>query len=123
MLFSIAPDDYEAVVSQTVTITAGNTVGFVTVDIASDSIGENDEMFRAILTSPSANAVLGEDVATVTISDTTDVRVEFNPITYSENENAGMITFTIVKLDQSERPVSVLFNTAVGSAQGNGRLV
>ncbi len=90
------------------------------VNIASDSIGENDEVFRAVITSPSANAILGDDVATVTIRDTTDVRVEFNPTTYSENENAGAIAFTIVKLDASQRLVSVLFSTASGTAEGIG---
>ena len=111
--------DYDAVVSETITISGGNTFGFRQIPLAADSIGENDEVFRATLTNPSSNAMLGErDVAMVTITDATNVRVQFSPNTHMENEDIGSIPFTIVKLDQSERPVSVNFNTAPGSAFG-----
>ncbi len=53
------------------------------------------------------------------ISDATNVRVEFNSTVYGEDEDAGMVTFTLIRIDESERPVSVLFSTANGSAQGN----
>ncbi len=103
---------------ETITVAAGQTIAFRTVNVPADNIGENDEIFRAILRSPSPNAILGDDMATVTITDTTNVRVEFNPTTYSENENGGSFFFNIVKLDQSDRAVSVVFNTAAVSALG-----
>ncbi len=93
-------------------------MAFVALDITTDNIGENVETFHAVLISPSANAVLGDDDATVMIADSTNERVQFNSTTYSENENAGMVTFTVVKIDESERPVSVVFGTTADRAQG-----
>lgn len=115
---STAIDDYEPIVSQTITIPAGSTVASLEVEIPTDNIGENEEAFSVILTSPSSNALLGSDTATVLISDATEVTIEFSSDSYSVIENAGVVSFILLKTLTSERPVSVIFNTRDGSAQG-----
>ena len=44
--------------------------------------------------------------------------VEFDPTSYTVNEDAGFVTFTIVKRTQTTEDVTVRFNTVPGSAEG-----
>ena len=110
-MFITVNADYSPWTTENVTIEAGNAITSIQVQTLSDNIGEEDELFRAILTSPSSNARLGVDAAIVKICDTTSVIVEFNSTMYSEKEHQQVINFTIVKINEASRPVLVLFNS------------
>ena len=43
------------------------------------------------------------------------MRVGFDPTDYTVNEEAGEVTLTIVKLDETSREVTVLFSTDDGT--------
>ena len=64
-----ADSDYTAVSNGTLTIPAGSTSTTLTVSILGDTTVEGNETLTVTLSSPSANATLGTEVATGTILD------------------------------------------------------
>ena len=68
-LLFIAPSDYSSVISQSVTIPAGEFEAFVEVSTINDEINEVFETFTASL-SNATNAMVGENAtASIIISD------------------------------------------------------
>ena len=64
-----AGSDYTAATLQTLTFAATDTVKTVSVPLINDDVVEDSETFRLVLSSPSSNADLGDDQATVLILD------------------------------------------------------
>ena len=66
---AIAGSDYAAATSQTLTFAAGEIAKTVPVALVNDDVAEPVETFRLLLASPSSNAELGDDEASVLIRD------------------------------------------------------
>ncbi len=101
-----------------VTFRAGAMQQLVSIPIATDDEGEDLETFTAVLSSPSAGVTIGVGTATVEITDTTPVLVEFDPDAVSGREDGNTIIFTIVKRTTTTQTVSVVFSTSSVSAEG-----
>ncbi len=82
----------------------------------SDQSAEDVEQFTAVLSNPSPGARIGADVATVTISDDTIVLVELSPLSFSMREDGGVAMFTVTKVTDTTRSITVLFSTVDGTA-------
>ena len=116
MILSTAGADY-TMVTQTVTFNPGDPSQTVTVETLTDTIAEDPEQFTAVISNPSMGGNIGSaDTATVTINDDTAVVVEFSQPAFSINENSGSAVFTVNKLTDTTRTVSVLFSTTDGTA-------
>ena len=116
-IFFTAPNDY-TIETRTVTFNPGTMSQTVLVQTLADQIAEDTEQFIAVLSNPTAGAVLGDDTATVDIDDPTVVVVEFDPTSFSVQESFGVATFTVVKRTLTTREVTVLFSTQDGTATG-----
>ncbi|QEL14969.1 DUF4394 domain-containing protein [Limnoglobus roseus] len=103
----------------TVTFAEGQTTATVSVPLTDDAIFEGDETFTATLTSPTNGAVLGAISSTeVTITDDeTQPTVSIANATVTEG-NAGTtaLTFTVTLSGASATPVTVMIDTADGTA-------
>ena len=49
--------------------------------------------------------------------------VEFDPSSYTVNEDDGFVNFTIVKQDETTLSITVNFSTVSGTAKGNVTLL
>ena len=81
----------------------------VTVTINDDSAFENDESFTVDLTNPT-NASIDDSQATATITDD-DEAPGFDIDDVTVSEDAGSVTFTVVKSGTTEVAASVDFDT------------
>ena len=117
LLLLAAPQDYASISGLSVTFAPGVTERQISVEAVLDLMSEGDEQFQAVLTSPTAQTSIGQDTATVVITDQT-VTVEFERTSYSAREDGVTVQFTVVKRGEISRDVSVLFSTADGTARG-----
>jgi uncharacterized repeat protein (TIGR01451 family) len=111
------PDDYIAPLSGTAIIPAGQTVGYITVNVVGEMLYEPDETFTVTISGPS-NATLGDDVATGTIvNDELLPTMTINDVSLNEG-SAGItpFTFTVTLSNPSSTPVSATYATAPDSA-------
>lgn len=122
-----AGTDYTAVLARLITFDPGQpNFQFQTIPVntLADDSAEEDEQFTATLSSPSSGATIGTaSVAMVTITDNSAVIVELSPPTLTVMEGVGSLEFTIFRRTPTTRTVSVVFNTADGTAvDGEGRV-
>ncbi len=116
-------DDYTALTSSTVTITAGNSSTTYTITIADDGDPESNESLTATLDNPSAGINLGTNtVHTYSIEDNDNTRkVSFDAETGSGSET---VTSVNVGVSLSEvdlvNPSSVDYSVTGGTATGGG---
>ncbi len=114
---AVSPADYAAM-NATLTIPAGNTTGTINVAIFNDTFDENNENFTVNLSNP-VNAELFDNQAVGTINDDDDPPA----ISISdeiENENIGIMSFTVTLSKASGIDVSVYYQTANATAVAPG---
>ena len=140
--------DYTAIINQVVTFQPGDTEQFVLFNSSTDDVVEGTEMLTSFLSNPSTGVTLGNDTATIRITDVggsnqhcccndahvtillqaltqhfhtiAAVVVEFDTTIYAVAESEGaVVMFRIVKRTMTTQPVSVLFSTSPGTATGN----
>ncbi len=105
----------------TLTISAGQTSGTITIDnIVDDSLDEDNETIIVTLSSPS-NATLGNDnVHTYTINDNDDApTIDFNTTTSSGVESVSSAGLTVDLSGASSKNITVDY-VVTGSAIGSG---
>ena len=125
---AVAPSDYGAVTSDSITIAAGEASGTISVPIADDNRNEPDETFGAKITSVSpTEAAIARGTGTVTITDN-DQDAE-RPTFAVENiakaeDAAGTADFTVtlsgVAADDVDFNVYMSDGTAVDTGSGAG---
>ncbi|WP_428079860.1 Calx-beta domain-containing protein [Candidatus Pelagibacter sp.] len=109
-----AGEDYSAT-SGTLTISAGQTSGTITVPILADTLDEDNETLTVTLSNPS-NATVSDSTATLTITDNDDApSLSINDIS-TDNENASNAQFTVSLSAASSKNVTVDYATSDGTA-------
>ena len=132
--------DYTAIINQVVTFQPGDTEQFVLFNSSTDDVVEGTEMLTSFLSNPSTGVTLGNDTATIRITDVggsnqhcccndahvtillqaltqhfhtiAAVVVEFDTTIYAVAESEGaVVMFRIVKRTMTTQPVSVLFSS------------
>ncbi|MES2682807.1 MAG: Calx-beta domain-containing protein [Pseudomonadota bacterium] len=117
-----AGGDYEPVINETQTFTAGGSGQFsliAFIDILNDAIEESSEVFRVVVTAPTQFADLGALAsATVTINDAENGSFQFSPLNIMGTESAdglnladGSATLTITRTIGSKGRVRVSYST------------
>ncbi|MBA3708345.1 MAG: hypothetical protein H0W83_05965, partial [Planctomycetes bacterium] len=113
-----AGSDYTAFSGQVVSFLDGENQKDITVQTLQDTLVEPTEAFTLILSNPSPSVALGT-AATVNIQDD-DVGFTFNAPSYTINENGGMLNVSVNRSGLSNSPVSVVWSTVDGTANGGG---
>ena len=136
--FFLTDSDYTGKTVQ-LTFAPGETNKRVTIQTTADNVLEGTEKLSAVLTSPSDRVTITEDTADISIVEsgsgeyytvviledifqtsvnlfTNAVLVEFDPTSYTVNEEDRVVLFTIVKRTPTTQPVTVQFTTQDGSA-------
>jgi hypothetical protein len=110
-----AGSDYQAS-SGTLTISAGQTTGTITVPVIGDRLGEPDETFFVNLSS-ATNATIADAQAVGTIVDD-EPRISISDVTKAEGKKGRttLFTFTATLSAAYDQPVTVSFQTVNGSA-------
>ena len=118
-----AGDDYTALTSSTVTITAPNTSTTYTVTIDDDSDAESNETFTATLSNPSSGVSLGTNtVHTYSIEDNDISRkVYFDLASSSGSETTTSVNIGVsLSAADMSNPTSVDYSVTGGTAEGSG---
>ena len=110
---AVAPGDYTTK-SGTLTITAGNTTGTITVAVNNDTLIELAETFFVNLSNPSALATISDNQGQATINVDEKTNITINDITV--NENAGNAVFTVTLSAAAADAVTVQYATANNTA-------
>ena len=105
---TVADGDYTAA-SGTLTFDAGDTSKTVSVALVNDDIAESSETFRLVLSSPSANASLGNDRATVLILD--DDGLPTVSVADASAAEGSDVSFTVTLSRSSAREATVSYRT------------
>nr|MBC8184547.1 T9SS type A sorting domain-containing protein [candidate division KSB1 bacterium] len=103
-----APNDY-TYASGTLTIPAGSTTATIYVPLIDDAIDENNEQFYVNLSNP-VNATIADNKGIGTIGDN-DQPPTISITDASQNENVGLISFTVSLSVASGMEVSVNYQT------------
>jgi len=115
-------NDYNAV-NQTISFAAGETTKTVTVTINEDATVEGNETFNLQLSSPSAGALIdaGKASITATIQDNEAAVISMdNAATgVSFSEGVGTVTFGVTRSGDTSSAVTVVVQSAGGSAGSN----
>lgn len=111
-----AGSDYTATI-QTLTFTPGLTTQTFTVPVLGDALPEGDETFTVSLSAP-VNGVIGDGSGLGTIRDNDATGLSINDVTVNEGGagSATTATFTVSLSRASALPVTVVAQTANGSA-------
>jgi hypothetical protein len=88
----------------------------VTIQTSTDTLVEGTEVFTAQLEPVSDHLVITEDTAEISIQETANVIVEFDSSVYEVDEDAGVVSLTLVKRTPTTQSVTVLISTEDGSA-------
>ena len=123
---AIAPDDYTAVSTQTLTIRAGDTRTELTIAVADDALVEGDEQFTIMLStgSPPAVVSLGSiTTATLTITDddtapdTISLSLSPDSVTEEGGTQTVTVTATVQGVSRFATPQTVSVTVAADSAE------
>ncbi len=112
---AIAPDDFIAIPTTTLTIAAGETMQLVTVDIVDDAIDEPDAESFEVQLSNGINMTITDSVGIGTILDN-DLPPVLNIVDATVNEADGAAVFSLVLDEASGKTVTVDVQTRPGSA-------
>ncbi|CAI8033563.1 Extracellular matrix protein 3, partial [Geodia barretti] len=111
---ALAGSDYSST-SNSISFEAGLFATTVEVPIIVDQVAEGEEVFYGTLTT-SDNVLITESRADIHVNDN-DIRVWFEPSSYTVNEDAGTVTLTIrTNFAGGPPPGSVTFTTVNGTA-------
>ncbi|MCP4542916.1 MAG: hypothetical protein GY832_37835, partial [Chloroflexi bacterium] len=109
-----APDDYSAIATQTMNISAGDTTGNVVVTINDDGLNEGLESFYVRLGSP-INATIGDGEGEGTIiDDDGPPALSINDVTVDETDGTAVFEITLSKVGGAD--VDVNYATGDGTA-------
>ncbi|MGI8978373.1 MAG: Calx-beta domain-containing protein [Pirellulaceae bacterium] len=110
-----AGSDYQSA-SGTLTISAGQTTGTITVLVTSDRLGEANETFFVNLSSPT-NATIADGQGVGTIVDD-EPRISISDVTKSEGKKGRttLFTFTVTLSAAYDQPVTMSYSTVNGTA-------
>jgi Calx-beta domain/FG-GAP-like repeat len=113
--YASAGADYQAA-SGTLTIPAGQTTATITVVIKGDRLGEWDEGFDVVLSSPT-NAIFADRQAVGTIVDD-EPRISISDVTRTEGKKGQttLFTFTVTLSAAYDQPVTMSFGTVNDTA-------
>ncbi|MDB6034285.1 MAG: hypothetical protein JWM16_4623 [Verrucomicrobiales bacterium] len=109
--------DYIAV-NDALTFAPGETIKFFPIQILNDTNVEGVETVNLFLTNVTANAILGQSTATLSIidDDLAPGILNFSSAVYSVNEYETNITITVLRTNGSSGVVTVNFFTSDGTA-------
>lgn len=110
--------DYVAIKDQTVTIPAGDLCVSVEVSILDDDLYEGDETFKLNLSNPSSNISIFTSNVTITIDDDEQIPA-LNIADITVNEDAGVISFSVVLTGKAGKPVTFTASTLDETASAN----
>ncbi|HEY2395651.1 MAG TPA: Calx-beta domain-containing protein [Rudaea sp.] len=115
-----ADNDYDALVAQTITITAGNTSGSIPVTVHGDTNIEPDETFTIALSAPTGGSLGDPNTATGTITndDAVTPTISINNVMQAEGDS-GTSSFTFTVSSNVNAPAggyTVTIATADGTA-------
>lgn len=114
---AVSGSDYTAIPPTTMTFNPGEISKSFNVAILDDVAAEPDETVHLSLSSPSANATLGnQSTAILTIVDDIEPGVSFSSAAFDELENAGFATITVELSVPFSGEVSVNYATADNTA-------
>ncbi len=112
---ALAGSDYAAS-SGTVTFADGEFSKTLTIPLINDAIAEPAETFTLTVTNASNGAsLIGPTTVAVTIMDD-EVGLSFSAPAYAVTEDAGVVTLTVLRLGDTNPPVSALFSTTNATA-------
>jgi uncharacterized repeat protein (TIGR01451 family) len=116
---AIAPGDYTAISTTTLTFDPGVTTRLVTVTVKGDTLHEDNETFFVNLGNPTnANISDGQSQGTIQDDDGPPT-VSFGNTTYSVNEDAGTVSI-VVTLDAPSALTVTVGYTATGGTATSG---
>ena len=114
---AVAPADYTPKALTALSFSAGQTSKTVTVPVKGDLVGEADETFSVVLSSPT-NIAIGDGTGTGTITnnDPPVPHVTVGDISVTEGNAAKNAVFTVSLSNAAKAAVSVKYATANGTA-------
>ena len=114
---AISGTNYQSA-SGTLTFNPGVMSQTITVTILDDNLYDPNTQFSLALSNPTGDATIGtQDTATVTVNNVDPAPViQFDPATYSVNENGGTVTITATRTNDAVDPVTVDYATSDGTA-------
>ena len=115
---AIAPADFAAISTQTLTFNPGETQKPISVTINGDTEVEPNESFSVNL-SNAVNAAIADPQGTGTLTNddaAASGSVQLSSLTYSINENAGTATITVTRTLVNPGAVTVNYATSNGTA-------
>ncbi len=115
---AIAPGDYTAIPTTTLTFNPGETSKTIVVNVNGDMVFEGTEQFFVNLSNPNAHAVItdGQGVGTITDDDTQPSFAIDNVTHFEGNSGTTAYTFTVTKTGATEATATVNFQTQDGTA-------
>jgi hypothetical protein len=108
--------DFVQISNRPVTFGTSDSERRVTIQTNADNLVEGDEMFTVTLAPISDRVIITEDSADITIEETANVLVEFQPNSYTVCEDDGIVSFVLVKRTPTTQEVTVQISTVGGSA-------
>ena len=113
---AVAPGDYTALSSATLTFPAGTTTQQVIVQVIGDTVGENDETFNLNLSAP-VNATIADTQGVGTITNDDGPSLQINNASVGEGQTGTRnLTFTVTLTPDTADTVTVSYATANGTA-------
>ena len=110
---TVADEDYVAI-SGTLTFAPGETTALVTVNVNGDTKSELDEVFKLVLSDPSANTRLVSSTATGTITNDDGLSVTGSSVL--ETNDDTQLIFTVSLSEAAAETTTVVYGTTDGTA-------
>jgi Ca2+-binding RTX toxin-like protein len=110
-----AGQDYTAT-NGTLTFNAGESVKTFTIDINNDTVYEGNETFRVTLSNPTGGAVLGQNVSTITLTETPPVLAFSQPTFIFKEDGTGTTQITVTRTGSPDNTVSATISLTNGQA-------
>ena len=114
-------DDYTAVTAGTLTISAGDTTGTLTVSTAEDLLAEDDETFTVTMAAPGSDAAFGREpghgaTATGTIEDDDTLTAAVTADASTVTGGFGSASFEVALTGATSTAAVVVTYTVTGTA-------
>ncbi|MDD1457444.1 hypothetical protein MEN95_21380, partial [Dolichospermum sp. ST_sed7] len=112
---AIAGQDYTATTG-TLTFNPGESVKTFTIDINNDTVYEGNETFKVNLSNPTNGAVLGQNVSTITLTETPPVLAFSQPTFIFKEDGTGATQITVTRTGSVDNTVSATISLTNGKA-------
>jgi Ca2+-binding RTX toxin-like protein len=110
-----AGQDYTAT-NGTLTFNPGESVKTFTIDINNDRVYEGNETFNVTLSNPTGGAVLGQNVSTITLTETPPVLAFSQPTFIVKEDGTGTTQITVTRTGSPDNTVSATISLTNGQA-------